>query len=392
MNQTDWKKLQDVYAAGLLLDEEERERLLEKSCNSGEAIAKEVSALWESSANDDLDFEALPELAMRAFLESGIGIDDGRGGQAYEILETIAIGGMATVYKARQLRPIQRTVALKVVPGERGSEENIKRFRAEQRALSLMAHRNIAVVYDAGMTTEARPFFSMEYLSAEPITTYCDTHCLTIRQRLALLLDVCEGIQHAHQKGVIHRDIHPGNILVDVREGRPVPKIIDFGIAKLTDASKLAEPVKTRYGTVMGTPGYMSPEQAAGKGEEATDTRTDVYSLGVLLYELLVGVTPLDEYLEKASSLQELCRVIAEREPQRPARRIEANSRKYAEIAVCRATSVAGLSKQIESDLDWRSPEIRKTVTSPAPNFTMTSNVFWMASRLPRGLPASFTR
>jgi len=385
MNQSDWQRLQEVYTSGLILGKEDRKRLLASDFPNEEELAEEVKALWENNDNNVFDFDALPEMAMRAFLADGFG--DGEVDPAFEITETIAVGGMATVYKARQLKPIQRTVALKVVPMEHGSNEYVSRFKTEQQALSLMAHRNIAVVYDAGVTAQGRPFFSMEYLPALPITTYCDNHRLTIEERLALVLDVSDGIQHAHQKGVIHRDIHPGNILVDVQEGRPVPKIIDFGIAKLADQSKLTETVKTRIGTVMGTPGYMSPEQAAGKKDEAIDTRTDVYSLGVLLYELLVGVTPLNTDMEEATSLQGLCRIIEKGKPRRPGKRIADDCLNLKEIAACRGATVSGLGKQIDSDLDWVT--MKAIAKDPSERYQSCSQFRDDIQRYLKGLPVT---
>ena len=209
------------------------------------------------------------------------------------IVRLLGEGGMGLVYLAEQEEPITRQVALKIIKLGMDTRAVLERFHSEQQALALMEHPNIAQVYEAGSNAQGRPYFVMEYVPGIPITDYCDLHRLGTRQRLELFLQVVNGVQHAHQKGVIHRDLKPSNVLVMERDGEAVPKIIDFGLAKATEKLLTEETVFTEAGVLIGTPEYMSPEQAS-LGRVSVDTRTDVYSLGVLLYELLVGAVPFD--------------------------------------------------------------------------------------------------
>ena len=239
----------------------------------------------------------------------------------YRLLQRIGEGGMGEVWLAEQLAPVRRHVALKVIKAGMDTAQVIARFEAERQALALMDHPAIAVVFDAGTTSEGRPYFAMEYVRGEPITVYCDRHRLSTPQRLELFIHVCEGVQHAHQKGVIHRDLKPSNVLVTVQNDHPVPKIIDFGVAKATTQRLTERTLYTELGVLIGTPEYMSPEQAEMTGLNI-DTRTDVYALGVLLYELLTGVLPFDRLTLFAKGLDEIRRTIREVEPPRPSARV----------------------------------------------------------------------
>src|SRR5205823_2284790 len=235
----------------------------------------------------------------------------------YKLLEQIGEGGMGTVWMAQQTEPVKRVVALKLIKAGMDSKQVIARFEAERQALALMDHPNIARVLDAGATAAGRPYFVMDLVKGVPITRYCDDHRLTPRQRLELFVPVCQAVQHAHQKGVIHRDLKPSNVLVARYDDRPVPKVIDFGVAKATGVQLTEETLHTGFGAVVGTVEYMSPEQA-GFNQFDVDTRSDIYSLGVLLYELLAGSPPFSRKdLEKAGML-EMLRLIREQEPSKP--------------------------------------------------------------------------
>ena len=212
---------------------------------------------------------------------------------AYRLLETLGEGGMGIVYLAEQEQPFRRRVALKVIKLGMDTREVVSRFESERQAMALMDHPNIASVFDAGATVDGRPYFVMEYVPGIPITDYCDGQKLSTRARLQLFAQVCAAVQHAHQKGIIHRDLKPSNVLVMEQDGRPVPKVIDFGIAKAIKQQLTERTLFTEHGLLIGTPEYMSPEQAS-LGERDLDTRTDIYSLGVLLYELLVGALPFN--------------------------------------------------------------------------------------------------
>jgi non-specific serine/threonine protein kinase/serine/threonine-protein kinase len=211
----------------------------------------------------------------------------------YRLLQIVGEGGMGEVWLAEQAHPVRRHVALKVIKAGMDTAQVVTRFEAERQALALMDHPAIATVYDGGSTPEGRPYFAMEYVKGEPITSYCDRHRLTTQARLDLFIQVCDGVQHAHQKGIIHRDLKPSNVLVAIQDDHPVPKIIDFGVAKATAQHLTERTLFTELGVLIGTPEYMSPEQAEMGGLDI-DTRTDVYALGVILYELLTGALPFD--------------------------------------------------------------------------------------------------
>jgi non-specific serine/threonine protein kinase/serine/threonine-protein kinase len=235
-------------------------------------------------------FAANTSAPTQAAVESGTGSDVVG---PYRLLQKIAEGGMGQIWLAEQKQPVRRRVALKLIKTGHDSQEIVRRFESERQALALMDHPAIATVYDAGSTAQGIPYFAMEYVPGVPITTYCETHKLSVRDRIELFIHVCEGVQHAHQKAIIHRDLKPSNILVIEVDGRPAPKIIDFGVAKALSQRLIEQTIYTRIGSVVGTPEYMSPEQADSAGEDI-DTRSDVYSLGVILYELLAGVTPIE--------------------------------------------------------------------------------------------------
>jgi serine/threonine protein kinase/tetratricopeptide (TPR) repeat protein len=270
----------------------------------------------------------------------------------YRILETLGEGGMGVVYLAQQTEPVERKVALKVIKLGMDTKEVVARFESERQALALMDHPNIARILEGGVTDEGRPFFVMEHVPGESITEYCDRHKLSTRERLALFEQVCRGVQHAHQKGIIHRDLKPTNIQVMLQDGKPVPKVIDFGVAKATNRRLTEKTLYTEQGQLIGTPAYMSPEQAEMTGLNV-DTTTDIYSLGVLLYELLVGVLPFDQKTLRSKSLDEVHRLIREVDPPRPSTRLSGIGEDATAIALQRRTDVSRLRGQLKGELDW---------------------------------------
>jgi serine/threonine protein kinase/tetratricopeptide (TPR) repeat protein len=270
----------------------------------------------------------------------------------YRLLDRLGEGGMGEVWLAEQTEPVKRTVALKVIKQGMDTRQVVARFEAERQALAMMEHPAIAKVYEAGTTPSGRPYFVMEHVKGVPITEHCDRHMLTNRQRMDLFMEVCEGVQHAHHKAVIHRDLKPGNILVAIQNDKPVPKIIDFGVAKATAQKLTAQTMHTQLGVIVGTPAYMSPEQAEMTGQ-GVDTRTDVYALGVILYELLVGALPFDGKEFSDAGFEAMVRKIREDEPPKPSTRLSTMGEHSTESAKRRRTALPLLRRELSGDLDW---------------------------------------
>ncbi len=270
----------------------------------------------------------------------------------YRLLQKIGEGGMGEVWVAEQQKPLRRRVALKLIKPGMDTRGVIARFESERQALAMMDHPAIAKVFDAGETPQGRPYFVMEYVQGIPITTYCDRNRLTTQERLTLFEQVCEGVQHAHQKAVIHRDLKPSNILVAIQDGKPVPKIIDFGVAKATAQGLTERTMFTELGVLVGTPEYMSPEQAEMSGQNV-DTRTDVYSLGTILYELLVGALPFDPRELRRAGFDEIRRKIRQEDPPKPSTRLSTMGEALATQAENRRTERPALIRQVRGDLDW---------------------------------------
>jgi serine/threonine protein kinase/tetratricopeptide (TPR) repeat protein len=316
---------------------------------SDSAVCKKCGAELASIDEMPLNTKTLQTPTRKMIKDAGIGemIDE-----KYKIIDELGSGGMGVVYRAEQKEPVKRTVALKVIKLGMDTKEVVARFETEKQALAVMKHANIAKVLDAGATKSGRPFFVMELVSGIPITEYCDKHKLTTKERLELFIPVCEAVQHAHQKGVIHRDLKPSNVLIEVSEGKPVPKIIDFGIAKATEHRLTERTLFTERGQLIGTPEYMSPEQAE-MAELDIDTRTDIYSLGMMLYELLVGVLPFDPRALRSAGFSEIQRIIREEEPPRASTRLSDLGDTQNSIAEQRRTDVTSLYKQLKGDLDW---------------------------------------
>lgn len=291
-----------------------------------------------NSDPDNLDSTTLGSIA--SFRRDSIG--------PYQILEQIGEGGMGVVYLAEQAAPIRRRVAVKVIKIGMDTKQVVARFESERQALALMNHPNIAKVLDAGSTSQGRPYFVMEYVAGLPITEYCDSHRLNTGQRLLLFCQVCD----ANQKGIIHRDIKPSNILVEIQQEKAIPKVIDFGVAKATGQRLTEKTLFTELGVLVGTPAYMSPEQAEMSGLDI-DTRTDIYSLGVVLYELLVGAAPFEPGLLRQLGYDEIRRIIREEDPPTLSTRLTSLGETANELARRRRTNLSALERQLRGDLDW---------------------------------------
>jgi serine/threonine protein kinase/tetratricopeptide (TPR) repeat protein len=328
---------------------------LDSACKNDPDLRSEVDSLL---AWDDDTASGPPRRGGRS---RGAGGASGRGLDhssivrsrlgSYRILRRLGEGGMGEVFEAEQEDPVRRRVALKVLKWGMDSQEVLARFESERQALALMNHRNIATILDAGTTEDGRPFFAMELVNGVPVTEYCDASSLGLKERLDLFEQVCQGVQHAHQKGVIHRDIKPSNVLVAREDERPVPKIIDFGVAKATEQRLTERTLYTEQGQWIGTPEYMSPEQA-GLSDVDVDTRADVYSLGVLLYELLAGELPFDGAELRRAGFEEMRRRIREDDPPRPSTRVSGAGTRD-EAARARHTDPAGLVRELRGELDW---------------------------------------
>src|SRR5262245_51654301 len=349
---TSARDLRVVFDKALELDSPaERARYLAEACGGDTGLRAEVESLLQALGQAGSFLEA-PALAPGQTVDQPT-TEEGPGTVIgpYKLIESIGEGGMGTVWMAQQSQPVKRVVALKFIKAGMDSKQVIARFEAERQALALMDHPNIARVLDGGTTASGRPYFVMDLVKGMPITKFCDEHRLMPRQRLELFIPLCQAIQHAHQKGIIHRDLKPSNVLVALYDGRPVPKVIDFGVAKAAGQSLTEKTLVTGFGHLVGTLEYMSPEQAQ-LNQLDIDTRSDIYSLGVLLYELLTGSPPFSrKELEKAGML-EMLRVIREQEPTRPSTKLS-TAEGLPTLAANRGTEPARLTKLVRGELDW---------------------------------------
>ena len=355
MNATDDRAKSIFLSAAEIAAPEDRRAFVEIQCAGDESLRSEVEELLGHQQALGSFLEAPPAglAGLEVTVDRSLSERPGSVIGPYKLLQQIGEGGMGVVFMAEQSEPIQRTVALKIIKPGMDTRQVIARFEAERQAVAMMDHPNIAKVLDAGTTNSGRPYFVMELVKGVPITKYCDDKHLPLRDRLELFVHICEAVQHAHQKGIIHRDIKPNNVLVAEYDHQAVPKVIDFGVAKAT-AQKLTERTMfTEFGQVLGTMEYMSPEQAK-LNQLDIDTRSDIYSLGVLLYELLTGSTPFEGKRLHEAAFDEMLRIIREEEPPRPSTRVST-------LAAELATTVAGrqrteprrLLQALRGDLDW---------------------------------------
>jgi serine/threonine protein kinase/tetratricopeptide (TPR) repeat protein len=331
--------------------EDERAAYLDRACADLPDVRREVEALLKAHSEAG-SFLQSPAAGPATTMHSSAHIDfAGTQFGPYKLIEQIGEGGMGTIWMAQQTEPVKRLVAVKVIKAGMDSKQVLARFDAERQALALMDHPNIARVLDAGTTNFGRPYFVMDLVKGVPITKYCDEHRLTPRQRLELFVPVCEAIQHAHQKGIIHRDLKPSNVLVAPYDGRPVPKVIDFGVAKAAGQQLTDQTLVTGFGALVGTPEYMSPEQAELNNRDI-DTRSDIYALGALLYELLTGAPPFSHKELEHAGMMEMLRVIREREPAKPSTKLS-TAEGLPSLAANRGTEPAKLTRLIRGELDW---------------------------------------
>ncbi|MFV2069105.1 MAG: serine/threonine protein kinase, partial [Pirellulales bacterium] len=337
-------------AACRISDTRARDAYLENACGGNAGLRADVEALLAAQDHRgilDLQSVQLDTSAPDCRATEPAGTRIGR----YKLLELVGEGGFGTVYRAEQQEPVRRQVALKIIKLGMDTKQVIARFEAERQALALMDHPNIAKVFDAGATDTGRPYFVMELVRGVSIAEHCDHAELSVRKRLELFVDVCRAIQHAHQQGIIHRDIKPTNVIVSLHDGKPVPKMIDFGIAKAIEHGVTKETLLTVQGQLIGTPQYMSPEQAEF-GHADVDTRTDIYALGALLYELLTGTPPIVPEQLRHAGYDEVCRIIRETDPPAPSRRFSACKDTATRIAGRCQVRPTELRKLLRGDLD----------------------------------------
>lgn len=338
---------EEIFARAIELNSSERAEFLAEACAGDPDVMRKVDQLLSAHFEDDSLFGGADMESTTVVTGESIGESIG----PYKLLQKLGEGGMGAVYMAERLEPVKQRVALKVIKSGMDSKKFVARFEAERQALAMMDHPNIAKVFDAGTTETGRPYFVMELVKGIPITTFCNENKISARDRIELMRDVCKAVQHAHQKGIIHRDLKPSNVLVAMYDDRPVCKVIDFGLAKAANQTLTEKTLFTEVGSIVGTWEYMSPEQAVFNQLDV-DTRTDVYSLGVLLYELMTGAPPLDRKRLREVQLREMLRIIQEEEPPKPSTRLSSNASDPKSLATYRTTPQE-LTRFVRGDLDW---------------------------------------
>jgi eukaryotic-like serine/threonine-protein kinase len=341
-----WKHVKELFGAALELSAAERERFLARECAGNDALREEVQSLLDAHK----EYSGLSEHPSIEPVLEALDRIDSIG--PYQLIRKLGQGGMGQVWLAEQKSPVRRQVAIKLLSPGTYNAASMQRFERERQSLAMMDHPSIAKIFDAGSAPDGRPFFAMEYVAGVPITDYCDSKKLTVRKRLDLFMRVCEGVQHAHQKSIVHRDLKPSNILVAEIDGKPMPRMIDFGIAKPITIGSGDHTVFTQVGALIGTPGFMSPEQLNPRTSDI-DTRTDVYSLGVLLYLLLTGSMPFKGRDWARKPIDEILREIREEEPPSPSARIASSHELTVETAEARGTDPQQLVSDLRGDLDW---------------------------------------
>ncbi len=340
--------LETLYWECSQLDSHKRAEFLDRRCQGDPHLRAEIEQLLAVECDAERFAEKLIPMVNVSVGEDApqrewIG--------PYKLFQKIGEGGMGVVYMAEQHEPVRRKVALKIIKPGMDTRQVIARFEAERQALAVMDHPHIAKVLDAGATDSGRPYFVMELVNGIPITHFCDEQHLTPKERLELFVPICHAVQHAHQKGIIHRDLKPSNILVALYDNKPVPKVIDFGVAKATSQALTEKTMFTQLGQVVGTLEYMSPEQAQ-RNQLDIDTRSDIYSLGVVLYELLTGDTPFDRTRLRSAAMDEMLRIIREEDPPRPSTKLS-SSQNLPSVAANRKVEPAKLTAFVRGEIDW---------------------------------------